>query len=408
MSHRNIVFVFPYASEANLRFARALARQDRVRLLGVCRTLPRTEADRALFHDLVQVADGHELPELIAAIDLLRQRHGAIQNVTGVVEAIMVQLAEVREHFGIEQGARVRVAELFRDKAKMKDHLRAAGVPVARHRAVTSVKDAHDFASEVGLPLVLKPLAGVGSVSTCGVRTAPELLQALEAMRVSPSCPVLAEEMITGPEHTYETITIGGEPVAHSFSRYLPNCLDVLENPWIQWICMLPREIDTELYAEARRIGRAVIRALGLQQGMTHMEFFERPGGGLVVGEIGMRPPGPQLCQMTGLVHDVDIYEAWARAELDGVFDQTWERRYAAGTAFVRGVGQGRVAGVTGIRETQVATREGFVEARLPVIGMPKNPSYEGDGYVVVRHESTDEVRRMLAAIVKNVRVHYA
>lgn len=408
MKLRNVVFVFPYASEANLRFARALARLEGVRLLGVSEAVPHQASDRALFHDLVRVEHGHDLPQMIAAIDRLQTRHGPAEHITGVIEAIMVQLAQAREHFGLASGTRIRVAELFRDKAKMKDCLRAAGIPVAKHRVITSVRDAREFAKEVGLPLVIKPLAGVGSASTCRARTMTELVDALETMCVDEDAPVLAEEMLTGQEHTFESIVVGGEPVAASFSRYLPNCLDVLENPWIQWACLLPREVDTALYAEAKRVGRDVIRALGLERGMTHMEFFERPGGGLIVGEIAMRPPGPQLCQMTGLVHDVNIYDAWARAELDGVFDQTWDRKYAAGTAFIRSMGHGRVASVTGIRETHAAVKQGFVEAKLPMIGMAKNTSYEGDGYVVVRHESTAEVERMLGAIVNNVRIHYA
>ena len=34
---------------------------------------------------------------------------------------------------------------------------------------------------------------------------------------------------------------------------------------------------------------------LGLQTGMTHMEWFGRPDGSIAIGEIGARPPGAQI-----------------------------------------------------------------------------------------------------------------
>jgi hypothetical protein len=110
---------------------------------------------------------------------------------------------------------------------------------------------------------------------------------------------------------------------------------------------------------------------------------------------------------MTGLVHDVDPYRAWARAEIDGAFDAPWARRYAAGTAFVRGIGRGRVKALTGVGETWEAIHPWLVEAKLPTIGKRKVESYEGDGYVVVRADTTAKVRELITTIVETLRVHY-
>jgi D-alanine-D-alanine ligase-like ATP-grasp enzyme len=403
---RNVVFVAPFPTETTMRFVRAVAGLEDVRLLGVLHTLPEGAADRALYHDVVRVTEPLAVADTVAAVEVLRRRYGEPTRIVGVLEAMMVHLASVRERFGVE-GTSVHVAELFRDKAKMKDALRAAGLPVARHALVGSAEDARAFAERVGFPMVVKPLAGMGSQSTFRVKSPGELLHALGGMNACPEAPVLAEEMLSGSEHTLETITLGGEPRATSFSRYLPGCLEVLENPWIQWTCILPREVDTPLHARARDLGRLAIRALGLDAGMTHMEWFERPDGSLVIGEIAQRPPGPQLCQMTGLVHDVDIYRAWARATVDGELDRPWQRKYAAGTAFVRSLGRGRVLGVTGVRETLEAVGPWVVEAKLPTPGTPKSDGYEGDGYIVVRHESTAKVEELLRTIVHTIRIHY-
>ena len=45
------------------------------------------------------------------------------------------------------------------------------------------------------------------------------------------------------------------------------------------------------------------------------------------------------------------------------------------------------------------------VEANLPQPGRPASSSYEGEGYVIVRHPQTDVVRDALRQIVDGIRV---
>jgi hypothetical protein len=155
-------------------------------------------------------------------------------------------------------------------------------------------------------------------------------------------------------------------------------------------------------------MGFAAIEALGLDDGMTHMEWFERPDGTLAIGEIAQRPPGANISRMTGLVHGIDPYRAWARAVVDGELDAPWERKFAVGCAFLRGMGQGRIAGVTGVHEANEAVGNLIVEAKLPTLGATKADSYEGDGFVIVRHERTDVVKAALKKVIESVKVHYA
>jgi biotin carboxylase len=401
---RNVIFVAPFPSEVTMRFVRATAKLEDVRLLGVVHTMP--DEGAALYHDAVRVTDPTNLGDMIAGIEVLVRRHGAPYRILGILEAMMVQLAQAREHFGID-GTPARTAELFREKALMKDALREAGLPVARHRLVHSVAEGRAFADLVGLPLVIKPPAGMGAKATFRITSLELLAQALGALGVSPQEPVLAEEMLRGSEHSFETITIGGVPRVWSAADYQPGCLDVLENPWIQWVCMLPREVDGARYQAAKDAGFAAIKALGLQDGMTHMEWFHRTDGSLAIGEIAQRPPGGQLLHMTGAVHDIDIYRAWARSVVDSELDAPWDRKYAAGTAYIRGMGRGRVASVRGVRETHEAVGQWLVEAKLPTIGAHKNDSYEGDGYVMVKHESTAKVQEMIKTIIETIKIQY-
>jgi biotin carboxylase len=403
---RNVIFVAPFPSDVTMRFVRAAATIADIRLLGVGHSPPPGE-EASLFHEFVRVTNPTSFDDIVEGVEVLRKRHGEPYRIIGILEAMMVTLARVRERYGVA-GTSVATAELFREKAQMKDALRAAGLPVARHKLITSAADARTFAAQVGFPIILKPPAGMGAKATFRVSTEEELLHVLDGMRVTPESPVLGEEMLRGTEHSFETITIGGVPRVCSISSYLPGCLEVLENPWIQWACILPREMDTPRSERAKEIGFAAVRALGLEVGMTHMEWFEKADGTLAIGEIAARPPGPQLLHMTGVVHGIDIYRAWARAVIDGELDAPWERKYAAGCAYIRGMGRGRIVSVRGVRETHEAVGDYLVEAKLPTIGAMKNDSYEGDGYVIVRHESTKKVEELITTIIETMKISYA
>lgn len=401
---RNVVFAAPFPAEVTHRFVRAARDMDDVRLLGLVHAPPQTPD---LYRDVEQVADPLDGAALSAGVEALIRRHGPIDRVVGILEAIQVQLAEIRARFDIP-GTRPGIARVFRDKAAMKRALEKAGLPVARARLVASAGDARRLAEELGFPLVLKPPLGMGAKATFRVRDAGELARTLDGLSVGSGNPVLVEEFLTGKEHSLETITAGGEVRLLSCSRYYPSCLEAVENPWVQWCCLLPRELPEAEFAEAKTLGLRAIAALGLHQGVTHMEWFRRDDGRVAIGEIALRPPGANISLMTGLAHGMDMYRAWARAEIDGAFDGPYTRSFAVGSAFLRGMGRGRVASVRGVKELQQRIGPRVVEAKLPTLGAPKNDSYEGDGYVVIRDPSTEVVKAALTTTIETIRVGYA
>jgi hypothetical protein len=122
------------------------------------------------------------------------------------------------------------------------------------------------------------------------------------------------------------------------------------------------------------------------------------------VSEVGARPPGAQISSMLGYVHDVDFYRVWTELVILDRFDPP-ERKYAAGTAYLRGQGRGRVRAVHGVEELHRQIGHLVVEARLPEPGQPASSSYEGEGYVIVRHPETEVVRDALRRIIEGIRV---
>lgn len=403
---RNVVFVAPFALDATLRFSRGLAGLENVRLLGVFQKGP-TGAEREHFADVVEVDDALAPDSLCRGVQALADRHGAPFRITGILEPLQTPLAVVRARFDVA-GPDPKTAQRFREKALMKDTLREHGLPCARHLLVTAPGQAAAFAEKVGFPMVLKPPAGAGCKSTWRVDDRASLDEVLSQMRPSPEQPVLAEEFLRGAEGSCEMVVLGGQVRAHSISHYLPGPLEVMRTPWIQWVCLLPRDISDAAHQEVAALGQRTVTALGLEDGVAHLEWFRRDDGTLAIGEIAARPPGGQLAMMTGLVHDASIYRTWARAVVDGEFDGPWQRRYAAATVFLRGVGRHHVTRVEGLDEVHRRIGPMVIEAKVPTVGDPKSDSYEGEGYLVLRHPDEALLREAVRTVLDTVRVRCA
>jgi hypothetical protein len=219
--------------------------------------------------------------------------------------------------------------------------------------------------------------------------------------------PVLLEEFVTGEEHSFDAVVVGGQPVFHSISRYYPSPLEVLREPWIQWCVLLPRAIDVPEYDPIRRDGFAALAALGLTTGFAHMEWFRMADGRVAISEVGARPPGAQFTTLMSFAHDVDMYRAWAGlAALDDF--RTPLRKYAVGCAYLRAQGQGRVRQVLGLDAIARELGPLVVEAKLPQAGQPTAGTYEGEGFLIVRHPETRVVEDALKTIVTRIRVELA
>jgi hypothetical protein len=400
-----VVFVAPFFLETTLRFVRAVAELPGVRT-GLVSQDPASRLPADLRHRLAghrRVADGLEPGQIAAATRELALEIGPVTRLLGALEQLQVPLGEVRDELGLE-GLGAEASRNFRDKALMKDVLRRAGVPCARHARVESEAAARRFVDDVGFPIVLKPEAGAGAKATFRVADGAGLDRALRAVHPAPGRPAVAEEFVTGQEFSFDTVSIRGKAVWHSLSHYLPAPLHVVDNPWIQWCVMIPREIDDPRYDEIRRVAFRALEALGMQTGLSHMEWFRRPDGSVLVSEVGARPPGAQITSLISYAHDIDFYAAWARLVVFDRFDPP-RRAFAAGCAYLRGQGRGRIRGVRGIRRVLADLGPLVVEKRLPTVGASPSSSYEGDGYVIVRHPDTTVVERALGHIVSHVRV---
>ncbi|MGI8693713.1 MAG: ATP-grasp domain-containing protein [Geodermatophilaceae bacterium] len=400
-----VAFVAPYLLETTGRFVEAAARLPGVELaLVTCEPLEKVPPRlRTHLAGHWQIQDGLDPAQVVGAVQGLSGQLGPVRRLIGVLEQLQVQLAQARGHLGID-GMDVATAHNFRDKAQMKSVWRAAGIPCARHRLADSAEVAYGFAAEVGLPIVVTPPDGAGAKSTFRIDDADELRVWLSTAPPTPDRTAMMEEFLTGEEGSFDSVLVDGKLVWHSISNYIPTPLEVLRNPWIQWQVLFPRHIDGPDYDEIRTIAPTALRELGLETGFTHLEWFRRPDGSVAISEVAVRPPGAQISSMLNFAHDFDLYSAWAQLQVYGSFDPP-SRKWAVGTAFLRGQGSGRIRAVHGLADVQREIGSLVVDVSLPQPGLMSSGVYEGDGFVTVRHAQTPVVAEALRRLIDGVRV---
>lgn len=401
-----VILVTPFFTDFVIRTIQATADLPEVRL-GVISQQP--QDDLAL--EVRSRIDAHwrtdsvlDSGQILYAARQLAERLGPIQRMFGPSEHIQVAVAQAREQLGI-RGLRLEAVQNFRDKARMKDKLRAAGLPCARHQLVTRDAEAWAFVDAVGYPVVVKPPAGAAAQTTFRAEGPHDFRQALHAIAPDINRAALIEEFITGDEYSFDTFSVNGQARWHSLTHYFPNPLEVMRTPWMQWCVLVPREIDAPQYDDIRQVAFRALEVLGMENGMSHMEWFRRRDGRVVISEVGARPPGAQFTTLISRAHDFDCVAAWARLMVLGEFTPPPARLYACGAAYLRGQGQGRVRAIHGWEQAQHELGHLVTDVKLPTPGQAPSGTYEGEGYVVLRHPETAVVQDALFRLVSLVRV---
>jgi biotin carboxylase len=409
---RHVTFIAPRFLENTNRYLTAFATLPDVTLSVISEdpqaSIPESVRPRIAAH--YGVKSSLDAEQIKVACEAITKGVGKIDRLAGVLEQLQLPMARVRDALGIE-GLPVEVATRFRDKDRMKEVLRAAGVPVAKSALVGSIDALRSFIDTVGYPVIVKPQAGLGTRETYRITSGEDLA----ALKVVPTQhePLQVEEFIVAREHTCETVTIRGETVWRSGTRYFPTPLEVVETPWVQYCVLLPRE-DPQEFVRFHPTNDAALTALfgrhaktAAGTALTHMEWFLRDDGSALVNEVGARPPGVMIMPLMSIAYETDAVADWARLMALDTFTPK-ARKWAAGAAFFRGQGAGdRIIEVTGIEEAVAKAGDALVEMRTPKVGMGRAAGYEGEGWATVRHATTEGVKTALLALIEGVQVRY-
>jgi biotin carboxylase len=304
-------------------------------------------------------------------------------------------------------GMTTEIVQGFRDKPLMRERVSAAGLRIPHTARVRSNAEVWEMAQRIGFPIILKPVAGAGSADTFKVPTAASLDWALG--QIGHLAEASCEEFIEGDEYTYETLCVDGKPVYESVCAYLPNVLEARKNEWISPIILSLRDMTLPEIQGGIELGRSVIAALGMGSGFTHMEWYRKPNGEAVFGEIACRAPGANMVDVMNYTSDIDLYREWARVVCWGRFEGDPERKYNVGITFKRAIGHGIIRRITGLAEFE--RRFGSFIARVDLLapGSPRRDwqqTFLSDGNIVVRHPDLAVAREMALAAATDVAVY--
>lgn len=398
-----VVFLSPRYPPEMREFTRGLAEVG-AEVLGVGDGQPDPDLRRYL-------SDYLEVPSLFDEADVIRRVHAwlrgrSVDRILANWEPLVITAARLRELFGMP-GMSVDTVRGFRDKQLMKERVAAAGVRVPRSARARSLADVRTALDVVGYPAIVKPISGAGSADTYRVDSEAELDGVAPLLRHVDE--VSVEEFITGEELTYDTVCIGGKPVYESVTQYFPNALEMRSKEWVSPIMLSVRDLAQPQIQSGIALGRRVLTALGMGDGMTHMEWFRKPDGEVVFGEIACRPGGACVVDLMNYTGDIDLFREWARAVCWHAFEASRDRKYNVGIVFKRAQGQGRISTIAGLTEYYQRFRPHIVADTLLRPGTPRRDWKQtllSDGYLVVRHPDWDAARDMSFAAATDVRLY--
>ncbi|MFD4987487.1 acetyl-CoA carboxylase biotin carboxylase subunit family protein [Streptomyces sp. NPDC058374] len=208
-----------------------------------------------------------------------------------------------------------------RDKRAMKQAVRAAGVTCTDFVSLRTSEVAESVrrtATEIGFPAVVKPCAGLGTLGTSWVHSEEELTKLLTDLGADRTEHFLmAERPVCGDEFHVDAIWVDGRSTVLGIMRYLRPRLAIETAGEHNGSVLLPREEWAELYADVEEAHRRVNDALGIREGITHLEFFKRPGKREVVfSEIASRFAGGGITATYRALGE-DLRIAWIKSVVD-------------------------------------------------------------------------------------------
>jgi hypothetical protein len=310
-------------------------------------------------------------------------------------EPLMVTAARMREAIGVP-GLTVEQTLPFRDKELMKLKLDAAGVRTPRHERAVTEAQCRAAAERIGYPLIIKPIAGAGSLDTYRVESDADLESALGLL--GHIAEVSVEEFIDADDYTFDTVTAGGEILYYNIGFYVPRPLQMKQAAWISPMTYSMREPESDHVAQGRALGHAVHEALGIETGFTHMEWFRKADGEAIFCEIGHRSPGGRTVDLMNFGSDIDLFRGWGEAVVRGTLSQPVQRRYNVAGVFKRAQGRGIVRRIEGVEHVLGKFGHHVCAIELTPVGRPTRDwrnSTIGDGFVILRHPDLEALRAM-------------
>ncbi|MDX6682590.1 MAG: hypothetical protein QOG94_2629 [Solirubrobacteraceae bacterium] len=231
--------------------------------------------------------------------------------VVAATEKGIVSAGHVRRDLDL-RGQGADEALRFAHKVAMKRALRAAGLPVADFALAANAAELKRAARRLGLPVVVKPALGSGAVGTTRLDDFDALAGAFAADDGASPVPRCVEAFVDVRRELHcDAVVRGGELLLGAVSEdFAPLLLRERRRNGSRLVDQHGADADA-----VRALTRDSVAALGLRDGVVHLECFDTAGG-LVVGELTCRPGGGGVAGTLRRGCGVDVWQELLLAEL--------------------------------------------------------------------------------------------
>ncbi|MFD7529703.1 MULTISPECIES: ATP-grasp domain-containing protein [unclassified Streptomyces] len=329
------------------------------------------------------VVDTSDETALWAAVRALEDE-AAVAGVLTSSEYYVPTAAALAYRLGLP-GPSAEAVRACRDKAEQRRTLTDAGVGSPDFAVVSEVTDALAAARSIGLPVVVKPVQGSGSL---GVRLCTDLDEVAEhagtllaatvnERGIAAPSRILIEEYLTGPEYSVEVFGTDAVVTVAKHVGALPVFVEIGHD--------VPAALPGEQEIALRESAVRAVRALGLGWGAAHVELrLTGPRTARVI-EVNPRLAGGMIPELVRRACGIDLVRAQVLASL-GTAPELERGGYArASIRFLTAEQDGILARSTALTEAiaRARTVPGTVEAvlyRAP--GEPVGPAEDFRGRV--------------------------
>jgi len=187
------------------------------------------------------------------------------------------------------------LSEARRNKAKMADAVRAAGLRAIRHRVCSSSTEAVDwFKKQRFTEAVIKPVDSAGTEDvyftqdpTSVHEAMDQILGKVNGMGTLNTC-ALVQERITGEQFTINSVSIDGQHYLAELWSYYTVSIQGAGS-----LCSYETLLNArhQLYTQIETYVFNVLDALGIREGPAHIEIFVDQDGPVLI-ELGARMQG--------------------------------------------------------------------------------------------------------------------
>ena len=291
---------------------------------------------------------------------LIRERYAGGAGVAGITsssEYFIATAAALAARFGLPgpDAASVRAA---RDKSHQRRVLSAGGIPTPAFRVATSAAKAEAAAREIGAPVVVKPLAGSGSVGVRACATPAEAAGHAAALLGQAATEaerrVLVEALVAGPEFSVEVFSGRIVGITRKHLGEPPFFVEAGHD--------YPAAVPADV---ARALTDTVTRAtalLGLGWGPLHWELRVH-GGEAFPMEVNPRLAGGFIPELVRHAEGIDLIRETLRLVVGEAPEPVPARHRHASIRFLFAPRPGRLSAAEGIEAARAA--EGVVDVAL-------------------------------------------